>query len=262
MLPLEFPRVQSLGHSYLTFLWTLSLSSNSYLILYVDDIILFKPIDESDMNATGTCKRFYNGFFITVSISTIPKLRVCLPPAPEINQYQALLWMVICTSVKHLEVTISHNLTWSHHISNMCRTTKRQLGRVHRQLHLHLAIFETRSTAPPFSLGLSIAAWSPSFKDKQAVENVQKFGWSCKNTKTTTPSVHHSTWNFYPQDVTFRTQTLLQNSEQSVMHPCQYFHPSPWPHPVIRHLDFITQNHFMPFVSTIAHKSSFFEAPP
>ena len=83
------------------------------------------------------------------------------------------------TSVKYLGVTISHNLTWSHHINVICRTTKRQLGRVHRQFrhapcHLRDKIY--RTTILP-RLEYCCTVWDPHHsKNKQALENVQKFG--------------------------------------------------------------------------------------
>ena len=158
------------------------LSSNCYLILYADDILLFKPIDnESDLNDFHRDLQAISDWILHHGLRLNHTKTQFLPISRSRNQPTPSLTLngyIIpsTTSVKYLGVTISHNLTWSHHINDICRTTKRQLGRVHRQFrhapcHLRDKIY--RTTILP-RLEYCCAVWDPHHsKDKQALENVQ-----------------------------------------------------------------------------------------
>ena len=116
------------------------LSSNCYLILYSADILLFKPIDELDLDDFHRDQQVISDWILHHGLHLnhtktqfLPISRSRNHPIPSLTLNGYII--PLTTSVKYLGVTISHNLTWSHHINDICRTTKRQLGRVHRQFH-------------------------------------------------------------------------------------------------------------------------------
>jgi len=157
------------------------------------------------MISTGTCKQFQIGFFITVSISTIP--------------------------------------------------------RIHRQFRYapcHLRDKMYRTTILP-RLEYCCAVWDPHHsKDKQALENVQKFGgraitqrWSDDhNSLCQSLNLKLLSTRCHIQKLKLCYKTV--NNLSCI--PASSFTPHPRPSPRLHH----SKPLHMPFVSTIAHKSSFF----
>ena len=236
-----------------------TLSSNCYLILYADDILLFKPIDESDLNDFHRDLQAILEWIIHHSVHLnhtktqfLPVSRSRNQPAPSITLNGYII--PSSTSVKYLVVTIFHNLTWSHHVNDICRTTKRQLGRVHRQFrhapcHLQDKIYHT--TIFP-RLEYCCAVWDPHHsKHKQAIENVQKFGgrvisqrsMSITQSETFIHKMSHSK---------LKLCYKIVNNLSCI--PASIFTAHPHPSPQLHH----SKPLHMPFVSTIAHKSSCF----
>ena len=210
------------------------LSSNRYLILYADDILLVKPIvDKSDFHRDLQAISdwiLHHGLHLNhTKTQFLPISRSRNQPIPSITLNVNII--PSCTSVKYLGVTISHNLTWSHHIGDICRTTKRQLGKVHKQFlhalcHLRNKIYRT-AILP--RLKYCCVVWDPHhLKDKQALENVQKFGgrvitqrWSndynslCTSLNLKLLSTRRHIQKF----------KLCYKIVNNLMHPCQYSHP-------------------------------------
>ncbi len=119
------------------------LSANAKLILYADDILLFKPTSttEDDVN----------------SILDWMKSHVLSPrlfPIIHSHQTQPVNLTIedhlipLCTSFRYFGVTLTSNLKWSTHNG---KKVKRQLGMIHRQLHSInlLPTSATKSTTPP-----------------------------------------------------------------------------------------------------------------
>ena len=119
----------------------ISLSPGTKIVLYADDILLYRPIDnvedsnllQSDVNSIlewvsshGLVPNHNKTKLLNVTRSRHPistNLRingVDIPPSPR---------------VKYLGVTLSANLMWSDHVSTICKSSKRQIGLIHRQLH-------------------------------------------------------------------------------------------------------------------------------
>ena len=100
--------------------------------------------------------------------------------------------LTLCSEVKYLGVTISNNLTWSRHINNITKSTKRLLGRIHRKFHdapnhlrLKLQYFLSSTTVVLF--------WTPTKLPtmQSQLENIQKFAGriSTKNWSSDYPSL-------------------------------------------------------------------------
>ena len=125
---------------------------------------------------------------------------------------------------------------------------------------MHLAIFETRSTTILPRLEYCCAVWDPHHsKDKQALENVQKFGgrvitqrWSGDYNSL------FQSLNLKLLSTRRRIQKLtlcykIVNNLSCI--PASTFTPNPRPSPRLHH----SKPLHMPFVSTIAHKSFFID---
>ena len=113
------------------------LSVDCHLMLYADDILLFKPIENSAdlsdfqrdlhhwIQKYGLNPNHQKTQYLSISRSrNRPALTISL------NGHT----LHPCLDVKYLEVTITTNLSWSLHIDNIAKTTKRLLGRIQKNL--------------------------------------------------------------------------------------------------------------------------------
>ena len=147
-----------------------SLSTNCQIILYADDILLFKPIDSSDdlqdfqQDLQNICNWIQDSGLrpnhVKTQLLPITRSRNCFPLTLTLDGHT----LVQCSSVKYLGVVITSNLTWSQHIDNTCRSSKRQLGRLHRQFRhvpqsLRRKIYTT-TTLP--KLDYCCTVWGPT----------------------------------------------------------------------------------------------------
>ena len=162
----------------------LPLSSGSKLILYADDILLYKPINSTNdskflQEDVDTILDWIHVHGLTPNNSKTKLLCISRSrQAPPINLNIAGYHIPPSPSVKYLGITLTSNLSWSEHIKSTCKSAKRQLGTIHRKLHQ--ATPETRhqiitSTILP-KLEYCCAVWDPHLKqDISILENVQKF---------------------------------------------------------------------------------------
>ncbi len=115
------------------------LSQDTELILYADDILLFKPIDcqtdvydlQQDFNRIVVWIR-EQGLSLDHSKTQLLPITRCRRQL-AINLTVDGYPIVPSKSVKYLSVSISSNLTWSDHIRFVCKSAKRQLGMMHMQ---------------------------------------------------------------------------------------------------------------------------------
>jgi len=163
---------------------TVPLSANCHLALYADDILIYKPIDNSTdlstfQNDTQNIINWICGNGLTpnhtkTQLLPITRSRQQSPLSISINGHT----ISPCQSVKYLGVTLTQNLTWSQHIGNICKSSKKQLGLIHRQLRhapskLRHQIYRT-TTLP--RLEYCCAVWDPHHQvHKRSLESVQKF---------------------------------------------------------------------------------------
>ena len=251
----------------------ISLSPGAKIVLYVDDILLYKPINsvedsnllQSDVNSIlewvsshGLVPNHAKTKLLNVTrfrhpISTNLKIDgVDIPPSP---------------CMKCLGVTLSAKFMWSDHVNAICKSSKRQIGLIHRQLHQASPEVRRRivnSTIQP-KLEYCCAIWDPHLKQDIAnLDNVQKFAGRV---------VTHN----WPSDITELQQSLnwkplrtrCRNIKLKVVYNIvnclthiprsvftNHLHPSPR-HPHNKTL-------FHPFISTYSHRHSFLlmSSPP
>ena len=161
-------------------------------------------------------------------------------------------------SIKYLGVILSPKLTWSEHINFTCKSAKRHIGLIHRQLHQAPAEVRLKfinTTILP-KLEYCSAVWDPHHKqDIASLDGVQKFaGRMVTKNWTLDIAELQSTLNWSPLKTRRRNIKLkvLLNNHSCIPQTSFTNHPSPSPrHPHSKIL-------FQPFVSTLSHRHSFF----
>ena len=245
----------------------LTLSSGARLVLYADDILLYKPVNsekdcDSLQNDVDSILQWIKSHGLRPNHSktqllTITRSRQPVPIHLKVEGHQ----IPPSQAVKYLGVTLSSRLTWSDHINSTCKAAKRQIGLIHRQFHQappEVRLKVINSTILP-KLEYCAAVWDPHLKkDIANLDNVQKFAgrtvtrnWSMSKTEL------QSKLNWQPLQTRRRNIKLkiVYNitNKLSRLPPTVFInHPSPSPrHPHNKIL-------FQPYVSTLSHRHSFF----
>ena len=163
----------------MNFIANIHLSTNAKLILYADDILLYKPIDyttccQEHQEHVNEILFWMQSHGLTANHSktnllSITRSRRTIPVNISVNNHL----IFPCDSVKYLGVTINHDLKWSSHIKNTCKKAKQHLGFIHRRFHQSPP--QIRNQVLP-KLDYCSTVWDPhSSTDINRMENVQKF---------------------------------------------------------------------------------------
>ena len=221
---------------------SLPLSQNARLILYADDILLFKPVNsaadvahlQQDVNLILSWMDTHG---LTPNHSKTQLLPITRTKRPlSINIYMGSHPIPPCKSVKYLGVTISSNLTWSEHIKSTCKKAKQRLGFIHYHLSQsppNVCHWIYRATVLP-KLEYCCAVWDPHYVlDIDALESVQKFAGRVITRQW--HSDYHtlcSTLNWQPLSVRRKLQKLsVLYRKQSLNHSIKQFFTTSYPFP-------------------------------
>ena len=164
------------------------LSEGTSLVLYADDLLLFRAIDgpedfailQRDINAVNN---WVSNNYLQFNVSKckfmhISRKRQFHHPIPDLLLDGQSLERV--TSFKYLGILLTSDLKWSCHIETICSKARKILGLIYRRfceyaepsalLQLYMSLVR-----PHLEYGCHI--WDPHLqKDKVMLENVQKFG--------------------------------------------------------------------------------------
>ncbi len=223
---------------------TVPLSTNSHLVLYADDILLFKPINNtSDLLSLQSDIQNILKWLSTNGLTPNDSKTQLLPITRSRNQPTITIsvnghTISPCQSVKYLGVTLTQNLTWSLHINNICKSSKRQLGLIHRKLRhapskLRHQIYRT-TTLPTRILLCCLGPTSASPQTKPG-----------ERAKVCSPGCYHHQLDCHLFIALFKTQfttschpppypeaqTLLQYPSQPLLHPVRHLYSPPSPLP-------------------------------
>ena len=245
----------------------INLSTNAKLILYADDILLYKPINstietqdlQGDVNEINSWMQSHGltANHSKTKLLTITRSTRTIPMNIDINNHR----ISPCDTVKYLGVTINNDLKWACHIHNTCKKAKQHLGFIHRKFHKSPPQIRNQiyRTAVLPKLDYCGAVWDPHHHtDIKKLESVQKFAGKIvtKQWRAEYPDLLASL-NWKPLSSRRKNQKLkvcfniLNNL--SIISPNVFtLHPRPSPrHP---HNQII----FKPYVKTLAHRHSFF----
>ena len=165
----------------------LPLSPESKLVMYADDILLYRPIRrasdyqllQQDVEALG---EWANNNYLTFNpakskamVFSRKRRPVPVPSYFKLNGSK----LEIVDSVRYLGITISSDLTWSKHINIIGSKARKLVGLLFRQFYrcadtdtirkLYIAIIRPH-------LEYASQVWDPYLqKDQQTLENIQKF---------------------------------------------------------------------------------------
>ena len=167
----------------------LSLSTGSKLVLYADDILLYRPILsgndyallQQDVDALGVWSLLNHLSFNTTKCKSMVLSRKRLKTVPTLifllgSQLERV------DSFKYLGLLIKCDLTWTDHIKQICSKARRLVGLLFRQFYNYadpstIRILYLTLIRP--NLEYASEVWDPYLiRDRRLLENVQKF--ACK----------------------------------------------------------------------------------
>ena len=163
---------------------SLPLSSTSRLLLYAVDILLYKPISSAADVSTfqtdiDTVCHWISTAGLRLNASTTKLLVVSRQkklPAFQLSANGTSISQV--PSVVYLGVTLSHDLSFSAHIHNVCVKAKSQLGVLYRLFHKAspTALKQLYKSLVLPTLDYFSSQWDPYYKTHiKCLESVQKF---------------------------------------------------------------------------------------
>ena len=242
------------------------LSPDCKLILYADDILLYKPLNSSSdvellQSDAESILEWITSHGLSPNHSKTQLLLISRSKrAPKISLTLSEHTISPSTSVKYLGITITSDLSWSQHVGITCSAAKRQLGLIHRRLHhaptsVRRKIF-TSVVLP--KLEYCCAVWDPHLKkDISALESVQKFAgrvithhWST-NIESLRSALGWKSLESRRRCTKLKVTYNILNNLSCIPQSSFTYHPSPSPrNPHNKTL-------FKPYVPTQSYKHSF-----
>ena len=127
-------------HNYVNDITNLHRSDQSRLSLYADDMLLYKPITSNTSYAE--IQQDVNSIFQwskdnMLSFNITKSKCMLLTNKHNISVQTTLLNnepLEFVQHYKYLGVTVSHNLSWSHHIQDICKKARKVLGAIYHRI--------------------------------------------------------------------------------------------------------------------------------
>ena len=160
---------------YIDGITSITLSSNSHLTLYADDMLLYRPISNSadyahlqedinkisewvDANYLQFNIQKCNFMRVTRKRTGVcpPTLYLCREPLQEVNSY------------KYLGILLSSDLSWSQHIQSICGKARKLTGLIYRRFY--------QCSSPESLLQMYISLVRPHLEYASQVWNTYKTG--------------------------------------------------------------------------------------
>ena len=179
--PLLFP-------IYIDVVTRVPLSDGTQLVLYADDMLLYREIIcpedyvtlQNDINAVNNwvkCNYLtFNASKCKYMVISCRKQGYCHPP--DLLLDDSCLERV--ESFKYLGILLSLDLSWSKHIESLCTKARKLLGLHYRRFYKHAeppALLQLYLSLVRPHLEYASDVWDPHLlKDKTLIENIQKFG--------------------------------------------------------------------------------------
>ena len=165
----------------------MELSAGSSLVIYADDILLYRPIrnsgdysalqDDIDALSNWATQNAMTFNATKCKRMTISRKRNRHTPAPPLSLNGSTLEDV--PMFKYLGILITSDLSWSQHIQDMCSKARKLIGLIYRRYYQYadsntLLRLYTSLVRPHVEYAAPV--WDPSaVQDIQSLESVQKF---------------------------------------------------------------------------------------
>ena len=174
---------------YINDLTTIDISEGSKIVLYADDILLYRPVSsDSDFaalqNDIDKIHAWASSNYMTFNeskckVMQVSRKRSPLSPDTPLTLNGSILETV--TSYKYLGLLISSDLSWSGHIHSVCSKARKILGLLYRRFYK----FSDQATLLQLYLSLvrphleyAATVWDPHLqRDIQLLERTQKFAF-------------------------------------------------------------------------------------
>ena len=164
-----------------------ALDSHTHIILYADDILLYRVISnttdysmlQTDINTVSTWVTS-NNLSLNVEkckLMVISRLRKKSVSVPLLSLNGQPMERV--SSYKYLGITITEDLSWSTHINEISRKSRKQIGMLYRQFYAWStpeALLQLYTSTVRPHLEYASQVWNPHLtKHVNQLEQVQKF---------------------------------------------------------------------------------------
>ena len=172
---------------YIDDITSVDLSLGSSLVLYADDILLFRPIHtigdysalQADINALSNWATQNAMTFNTdkCKCMKVSRKRTCAIPAPPLTLNGCILDEV--PTFKYLGILISSDLSWSQHIQDVCSKARKITGLIYRRYYQYTdssTLLQLYTSLVRPHVEYAAPVWDPhTLHDIQSLESVQKF---------------------------------------------------------------------------------------
>ena len=250
---------------YINDLADLHLSSK--LVLYADDILLYRSIETSaDYNLIQEDVNNIEQWMVnnSLTLNTAKCKQMLITRTKTHHQHQLYLSdqpLEQVQNYKYLGVTITSNLSWSDHIQSVCLKSRRLVGLLYRQFYNAnlntLRQFYLSCIRPHLEYACTV--WDPYItKDIMLLENVQKFACKviCKSWSMDYNSMlaYLDIPSLKQRRLHLKTIMMFKFVHRSSYIPVGYLLPNPPSNYNMRNLTYFT----VPYARTNAYYNSFF----
>ena len=247
---------------YINSLAKLQLSHGTSIVVYADDILVYRTLASSSDNAQlQSDVNKIVAWILSSGLAINPQKSTLLVISRQRDKPTATISVPCSNSVKYLGITISSDLRWNTHVLNTCKSAKQKLGLLYRHFHQadQRTLCHLYKTLVLPKLDYCSSVWDPHTMTLiNSLESVQGFAakmctktWSARSSQLFN-SLH------WPSLRSRRNRLKAQLSRRIIRNdsilPSSLYHPA-------HHRNPRTSNSMpvsVPFARTTCFKSSFF----
>ena len=215
------------------------LTPGSSVILYADDILLYRPLTSShDTVIFQEDVNLISNWILASGLSINPSKSSLLiisrsRKKPQVSVTISGTPVTTAESVRYLGVTITSDLRWNTHISNTCKSAKQKLGLLYRNFHLadQQTLCQLYKTLVLPKLDYCSSVWDPTSSTLvEKLESVQRFAAKlCSKRWSDSPTTLSKALNWptlhsrRSRQKVMLCRRIFKN--ESIISPSSYFSP-------------------------------------
>ena len=244
------------------------LTPGSSVILYADDILLYRPLTSShDTVIFQEDVNLISNWILASGLSINPSKSSLLiisrsRKKPQVSVTISGTPVTTAESVRYLGVTITSDLRWNTHISNTCKSAKQKLGLLYRNFHLadQQTLCQLYKTLVLPKLDYCSSVWDPTSSTLvEKLESVQRFAAKlCSKRWSDSPTTLSKALNWptlhsrRSRQKVMLCRRIFKN--ESIISPSSYFSPPAHLNSRLYHPHSVR----VPFARTAFFQTSFF----